>query len=281
MSIAASSDLLVSTTLLAFLGVLLCRRLVLTGYSLLATIALTTFALAQASIALIGSSAWVPLLFALALYAIGASAASFAQRQDARSVILMGGSLAGVQAIYPVGGFLTVFLVPALVCLVRVRGEPGRSSGLLALLFFAPCVAACVFAYFSKSLHFDGARLLAALAQPRSTFASRSPTSTTLGSACVLVGTAPAIGRILAFRTARTASGLAICAVAAALVVSLAAAPLIGAAVGPRQLSVVVAPLCVLAVCVWPAGQWRNRAAFAAGMFSVLTSWLAVGASLD
>jgi len=229
--------------------------------------------LAQTGVGLIQPRIWISLFFALILYAIGAGASDFAQRQDARSVILMGGSLAGAQAVYPIGGLLTAFLVPGLVGLARIRGGPGRTGGLLALLLFAPCVAAIVFAYFANSLHFDGARLLAALAPSRSMLASSSPGIATLESACVLLGMLPAIGRIFVVRAAHTVSGLAICVVAAALTASLIVGTLVGVAFEPSALSVMTAPLCVLATSAWPATPQRAGAAFGVCTVSMMASW--------
>jgi len=263
-------NLLASGTCLALLGVLFYRHLAPSGYSMPAALGLSAFALAQAGIALSGSNAWISLCVALIVYAIGVGAEGFARRQDARSVILMGGSLAGAQAVYPVGGFLAIFLVPALVGLARGRAEPGRSGGLLVLLFFAPCVAALCFACFANAFHFEGARLLAALGPARNTLPARSTGFATLGSACVMVGIMPAIGPLF---VARTAPGLAICAVAAALTVSFVLAALVGAVFTSRELSVVVAPLCVLAVSAWPVLRRRTSLAFAACALSAMASW--------
>jgi hypothetical protein len=265
-----SLDLLASGISLALLGALFCRRLVLSGYPMPAALGLSAFALAQAGIALSGPNGWISLFVALIVYAVGAGAAGFARRQDARSVILMGGSLAGAQAVYPVGGFLAIFLVPALVGLARGRAEPGRSGGLLVLLFFAPCVAALCFAYFADALHFEGARLLAALGPSRNMLPARSLHFATLAPACVMAGIMPAIAPLF---IARTASGLAICAVAAALTVSFVLAALIGAVFTSRELSVIVAPLCVLAVSAWPVLRRRAGLAFAACAVSAVASW--------
>jgi hypothetical protein len=257
--------------ILALLGGVFYRRLSASGYSRAAAAGLATLALAQACVALTGRDAWMAPLFAGALYAFGASAIGFAQRQDARSVVLVGGSLAGMQVLYPIGAFMTLMLVPALIGVARRRGDPGRAAGLLALLLFAPFVAALVFAYFSAALHAHAAGLLSAFAPARDTFAGYRPWIAI--SAWALLGLVPAAGWVFA-DAARAASSLAVFAIAAALAASLVLMALIGRGRDPREFAVLGAPLCVLAIATWPVSRSRTQAALAACAVSALASWL-------
>ena len=123
------------------------------GDSRALVIATVAMAMLQVTLAWIAMRSPAPLLLALFALAIGASGVSFLRRGSARDVLLVGGSLAGVQAAVPMGGLLAALLVPVLASLPRSPAAAPRQAGVFLLLCFLPLATAAGLAWFTRTGH--------------------------------------------------------------------------------------------------------------------------------
>lgn len=85
-------------------------------------------------------------LFALAAYAVTASAQAFIERQDPKRIVFFGSSLAGAQLAGPIWGIVASFALPLAVRRSLPNFEPARLAGLYISLFFIPALMALTLA---------------------------------------------------------------------------------------------------------------------------------------
>ena len=101
------------------------------------------------------------LWLAAGIMAVACSAAAFAERADPRRIMLFGGSLAAIQLVDPLGGFLAAGLLPATLVIGGGRESRQRQAGLYVILMFLPLMTAGLLLYFVLTLHLIPAVLLA------------------------------------------------------------------------------------------------------------------------
>lgn len=201
-------------------------------------------------------------LFALAIVAVVHSALSLLERQNARRIVFLGGSLAGAQLVDPLCGAATTLVLP-LVLQNSIGGGGAKTVGFWSSLVFVPILAGTVLVYFS--LRAEGR----VLHWPVPTFASSAPAWTPV---CILLSAAPLAFTLYYGRRLRGASLLA--SVAACVVV-------VGSAVsgfaGRDELAmceIAFAALLAIAISMWPRGEIAARHAILLGTVNSAWAWL-------
>jgi len=200
-------------------------------------------------------------VFALLGYLVGAGAGHFAQHQDVRRVVLLGGAIAGAELANPTGGVLAAVMLPFVLRPEEARKDARKTTGFLVLLLFLPALFAGAIAYFWLVRHTGTMQW----------FASGEP-----GIVWAALAIAPALP---AFALCRFDS----LAAAAVSIVTIAwwAGGLLFALFGHANCTLAIlasmGPLAVLLVGNWPQGPERERNALVAtGLGSVL-SWVVSG----
>jgi hypothetical protein len=82
------------------------------------------------------------LLFSAFSYALASAVLGFAEQQDPRRIILLGGSLAGAQILSPVNGLLFAASIPFVLGYSKAGHKNSSTTGLVVLLLFLPALAA-------------------------------------------------------------------------------------------------------------------------------------------
>ena len=235
------------------------------GYGGTTAVALSTLALAQAgtvvAIAERGHSLWL----AVGIGAMAASASSFAEREDARGIILVGSSLAAIQLCDPMGGLVAAGLLPATLAMGRGREDSRKAVGLYALVLFLPVMMALLLLYLSGERHIDMARLLAGSPPLASRADAGSRFSVALGLVIVL---AP-----LLVDLCRRSAGRPALLVAIAVMASAVLDGIFGVIREPVTLVAVAAPLTVVALASSPVSPGRGRRALLAAGLCAGLSW--------
>jgi hypothetical protein len=224
---------------------------------------LTLLIMAQAGTALSLLSGGATLWLAVGIGAVAASAASFAEREDLRRVILLGGALAAIQICDPSGTVVAAGMMPATFALGAPR-EFEKAAGFYASVLFLPLCMAGLLLYLSREgyvLSFPGG---VGSGHPQS-LASRLLLAV---ATCAVV--APAL-----YPVRRTRVGSALVLVTAAAVFAAIFAAFAGAVREPGTALSAAAPLGALAIGALPAAPGRLRRAYAAACFSLLLSWAA------
>lgn len=257
------------------LGALYYRRLCGAHYSKLSSALLTGLVLAQAGMMLAVAMAPYAAWLALAVYAIAACVGRFAQKQTARSIILLGGSLAGVQLVAPIGGFLAAALLPVMGRMAKGTEPAARAFGLLMLLVFAPLVLALLLAFFARSMHLEVPRLLMTIVQPAFQLRVAAQASPGQGAICdlaLIAPVAPIFLRTLADAGSRAAAVHFIW-IAGVFAIVGTAASLVGASGIALEMMAAPAPIALVMLSVWPKNQARARDAIAAAALGWAVSW--------
>lgn len=230
-----------------------------------AAILIMLFAALQAGPVLAVAGEGHSLWLALALGGVTASAAAFAEREDARRVILFGSALAAIQLADPLGGMLAAGLVPVAVAM-HAGTEPRRTAGLYALLLFLPLATGVILFYAARNLDittlqlFSGAR-----------FSPRDP-SLVFRFAIAL---SPALVALPALLVARKgAGGRAVGLVAAVTAVSASLAAAVGVIREPVTLLAAAMPRSIGALACLPDTPSRARSALALSASCTGLSWL-------
>ena len=235
------------------------------GYGGTTAVALSTLALAQAgtvvAIAERGHSLWL----AVGIGAMAASASSFAEREDARGIILVGSSLAAIQLCDPMGGLVAAGLLPATLAMGRGREDSRKAVGLYALVLFLPVMMALLLLYLSGERHIDMARLLAGSPPLASRADAGSRFSVALGLVIVL---AP-----LLVDLCRRSAGRPALLVAIAVMASAVLDGIFGVIREPVTLVAVAAPLTVVALALSPVSPGRGRRALLSAGLCAGLSW--------
>lgn len=239
-------------------------------YGRAAAVTLSAFALAQAGtvVAIIGRghSLWL----AAGVGAMAMSVSAFSEREDARRIILVGGSLAAVQLCDPVGGLVTVGLLPATLAMRRRQGNPQKAVGLYALLLFLPVMMALLLLHLPGEQRTDAVRLLAGSPPLALRAEAGSRFSPVLALVVVL---APLLVDLRPRGAGRAALLVAIAIVASAVLDAL-----FGVSREPVSLVAVAAPLSVVTLASWPVfpgREWRAllAAATCAGLSWAIVLW--------
>jgi hypothetical protein len=133
----------------AALGAWMYLRLRDTGFRIGLSALLVGLALLQMSTAL--TAQLLPAIFlTVALILIALNAIEFAQRENVRNVIGLGGSLALVQALNPLGSVIAASLVPLLLGTRTGRPTRSHNGALLVLLLFIPISCGVALAYLTR-----------------------------------------------------------------------------------------------------------------------------------
>lgn len=242
------------------------------GYSHMLAALLSVVVLAQAG-PFVAVGAGKSLWLALGVWAVVSSAAAFATRADPRRIILFGGSLAAIQLLDPLGGFLTAGLLPATLAIGHSRVDPRQTAGLYALLMFMPLMTAVLLLYLARVQHIDPAGLLAgppAGASPR-IFAAHAGLAwrlaPALGLAVIVSPVLLGLGRL------RAAPARAVALVALGVAAAGAASALLGVIREPVTLLAAAAPIVAASLAQWPATPTRSRDALAAALLCTALSW--------
>ena len=195
----------------------------------------------------------LPLLLTLLAVAIAASGTSFLRRGNARDVLLVGGSLAGVQAVTPMGGLLAALLIPVLAGMPKSPGAVARQSGLYLLLFFLPVLAALGLAYFARAGIADPVAAFRGL--QLAGFSADAPppraAQLALAGASMLIAV-PALIGTLAKRERRTVLAIFPALVGSAVVAADLIATALGAIREPSALAAPLAATSLLGMFLWP-----------------------------
>lgn len=262
MTIAIASTRLVPGLLLAVILFVWLRR---ADYTRLTAGLFAAFALAQSGIVLALAEAGHSLWLAVGVAAIAASIGAFAECDDARRAILVGGSLAAVQVCDPMGGLIAAGMLPAAIAVSHRRSDPRGAFGLYTLLLFPPASTAVLLLYLAYGAHIVAVQLLAPAAPAAAYREVPERFTAAFGLGLVLL---PAFAG-----SHRTARGRATLLVAAAVIASSVFDGLIGTLREPVSLIAAGAPLTVAAVAGSPRTQGRDRRALVALALSAVLSW--------
>jgi hypothetical protein len=249
----------IAVALFAAIGALSMRRLLSRGFPASAAGAIVFLALVQMSVSFTGPTAAPASLLCLSVYAVAASAALLARRQDLRSIVLVSGALTGAQIVTPLGGVFTAAVLPALIGLPRSKSALRKSAGLVALLLFLPAVSAILIAYLPQAM-------LRFAAVPVS-----RPGSVALAGALSLLP----LAAVTLIDARRRQSAGATLFVGVALLLALFVSRWLGAVADPREAVAAVASLGVVGCSEWPATVHRSRDALLTAAGGALLGWLA------
>ena len=236
------------------------------GYAWPVAVTLSVLAFSQAGMIAAVSEPGHSLWLALGVGAVAASASAFAEREDARRIILVGSSLAAIQLCDPMGGLVAAGLLPATIAARQARDGPHKTAGLYALLLFLPVMAAFVLLYLSRAQHIDLARLLARPSLPDLRLDARWRYSPALGLVAVLV---PLFSELCRRRSGRPALFVAIAVIASALFDGFS-----GVIRDPVALVAVAAPLTMVMLASSPSSPVHDRYALMAAALCAGLSWL-------
>lgn len=244
------------------------------GYSTKQAVLLAVMTLGEAGpllTAVIGQSLWL----AVGVLAVAMSAEAFARQADVRRIVLLGGSLAAIQLLDPLGIVVAAGLLPATLALERNRGGPRRALGLYVLLMFMPLTMAALLLYSARLLYFDPIGLFAGFALPdvSPAFAIHTDLVWRLApvAAFALIVT-PALPMPMRLRK-RYPDTIAL--VAFGVAVAGAAGAILGVAREPLPLLAAAAPIAIGAFVQQPESPQRNRNAFIVAMLCLALSWIA------
>ena len=228
--------------------------------------ALTALMLLQAgivcSVCAPGHSLWL----AAGIGALAAGATVFAQREDARGLILFGGALAAVQLCDPLGVLLAAGMLPSAAMFGHPPRDARKAAGLYSLLFFAPVLTAASMFYLADMRHI-------AIAYPAATAAASLPHHDLAGRLALALLPLGIAAPGLAF--ARRGPGArAILSLAAATLLAEVVGAVMGANREPLMLISAAAPLSAGGLAVRARAAPRSgRDALLASAVAVLLSW--------
>ncbi|MBU6443365.1 MAG: hypothetical protein KGR48_05590 [Alphaproteobacteria bacterium] len=221
------------------------------------------------------------LWLAAGVLAVACSAVAFAERADPRRIMVFGGSLAAIQLIDPLGGFLAASLLPATLMIGGGHEDRQRQAGLYVILMFLPLITAGLLLYLALTHHPAPALLLG---QQNAAGLTRLPPGLgwrlmpALSLAAVLAVPIWA-NRVWRSRLREDAAMRAVAAVALAVIAAVALAACLSVVRAPATLMSTAAPIMVAALGLRPVPPARTGAATAATCLAL--SWsCAFGASL-
>ncbi len=197
--------------------------------------------------------------------AVAASAANFAARQDARRVIILGGSLAAIQFSAPLGGLMAAGMLPAAVAIGHARSDLRKTAGLFALLLFVPAITAGVLFYLARVQNFTVADFASVPLRPG---AQEGFTPWLVASFGLVVVPLPAQWGLRCALYGRAPLLVALGSVAAAVLAAIA-----GMTGDPSSLMAVAAPLTLAALAGWPPSRERKCYALVAAVLCLVLSW--------
>lgn len=203
------------------------------------------------------------LLFSAFSYSLASAALGFAEQQDPRRIILLGGSLAGAQIVSPVSGLLFAASIPFVLRYSRAGRESSSATGLLALLLFLPALVAVALLW-PKFAH-DLAIMRPAL--PGRTSSGLSAFAPPLGLLPLLPPLLLAANQNLV--RARIVGGVAYVLCAGAVV-----SQCLGAGDYSKALLASTGPLITLLIAGLPIGAARLRDASLCAASGLLLSWV-------
>lgn len=212
------------------------------------------------------------LWLACGIYAIAASAIAFTEREDARSIIQLGGSLAIVQLLDPMGPLIVAALLPGLFGLNRKGFPVAQSAGLYALVLFMPVVTALALAYLSRTHHLD----IPVLVLNSTPALAKEGALHIAGDFVPLLIAAPVLLRGFLAERKWTPPNVSIALVAFAISLAAIVSGVLGTS---RRISVLAAaatPLPLIAISRWPQSHLRARDALAAAAVTTALAWSAV-----
>ena len=273
----ALTAVLLPGSLLAIGGFAWLRR---AGYPAWLSILLAAAALLQAGPALATvqrQSLWL----AAGVLAVACSAAAFAERADPRRIMLFGGSLAAIQLVDPLGGFLAAGLLPATLVIGGGRESRQRQAGLYVILMFLPLMTAGLLLYFVLIQHLVPAALLAGPGVGDMAPLPPEPAWRLLPASALAVVLVPpfAASWIWRSRLRDDAAMRAIAAVALAVIAAVVLAACLSAMRAPATLLSATTPILIAALGLRPRPSVRTAAATAAAFLALSWAWV-LGASL-
>lgn len=261
----------------AALAFMMAQDLRAARFSFRATAALAILGFAQAGLFLSargGGSIWL----ALGVYAVASSAADFAAHRNPRGVILLGGSLALVQMLDPMGSMIAALMLPVCAGLPRSIREAKRTAGLYALLLFIPAMMAVLLAYLNNAIAFDAPRVLGASVSSHDAQTYLSPAASILFAFVALAICAPALWLAAFVRALRRRPGLLVAATALVVTIASVAAAMRGAMHEPAALQAAIASCSMAAIASWRRASRHTELALAASALAAVVSWLLLNA---
>jgi hypothetical protein len=216
-----------------------------------------------------GQSLWL----AAGIFAVACSAATFAERAEPRRIMLLGGSLAAIQFVDPLGGFLAAGLLPATLVIGGGRENRQQQAGLYVILMFLPLMTAGLLLYFALTLHIVPAAMFAG----QGTAGAAIPPSGLVWRLLPAIALAAVLvppfagGKAWRTRLREEAALRAVAAVALALIAAVALAACLSAIRAPATLLSAAAPILIAALGLRPMPPARTAAATAVACLAL--SW--------
>ena len=256
----------------AALAWLFVARLQRGEYSFLESCIIAALTLAQPALffAIGGNSGGIWL--AGGIYAIAASAQTFARREDARSVMQLGGSLAVLQILDPLGGLIVAALLPGLFGLNRKDLKLAQSAGLYALVLFMPVIAAFALVYLSRAQHVNIPEMI--IGPAGDVPASIKLSEWIAGDFVPLLIVAPVLLRNLLLDRHWARSSITIVLIACAISLAALIATFSGTLRSSFALAAAAAPLPLLAIAEWPRSPTRMRDGVAVAVATAVLAWI-------
>jgi hypothetical protein len=123
--------------LLVVFSAVLFSRLRAARYGLPVSLLIAVLGVAQPAY-LYSAKGFHSALFTISIYAMCAAATAFACKQDARRIVLLGGSLAGAQLIHPICGAAATIALPVALRRSMVTNYARGTAGIVISVLFIP-----------------------------------------------------------------------------------------------------------------------------------------------
>jgi hypothetical protein len=257
----------------AALALLFFARLQRGGYSIAVSCIIAGLMLAQPALLLSIAGSAQGVWLAIGIYAIAASAQTFSRREDARSIMQLGGSLALLQVLDPLGGLIVAALVPGLFGLNRRDQKMAHSAGLYALVLFMPVIVALALAYLSRVQHIDLPQLMLGYSRAGSISPATGFSWQLATDFMPLLIAAPVLLRNLQLDRNWTRSTISVLLIACAISLAALIATFLGTSCSPLALAAAAAPLPLIAIADWPRLPSRIRDAIAVAGTTAILAW--------
>jgi len=256
------------------LAALIFRHLYLAGYSLAAALPLTACLFAIPDFAMlfrVDGPVWLSLMMLGVV--MGATAA--VERMDTRGIVILGLSLALVQAVDPIGVFLVVLIIPLLMAVPHLRANGYRAFALAMYVLFIPLMSAFTLSrigaqYLSAVPPLPMLMLaLGAHVQPHTVAPAAAPFALVSAAAFAIpVFLVPAIQRSL-----RDSAGTLAVLLGLAAIAAFVTAEILGARREAYWLAGALLPVIAVTLGALRPSALRERIAVPAAVLGLASSW--------
>ncbi|HEV2560664.1 MAG TPA: hypothetical protein VGT78_00850 [Rhizomicrobium sp.] len=255
------------------LALLFYAKLQRSGFSIGASCIIAALTLAQPALFLSIHGPSHGIWLAIGIYAIAASVETFMRREDARSIMQLGGSLALLQILDPLGGLIVAALVPGLFGLNRKELKMAHSAGLYGLVLFMPVITALALAYLSRIQHIDLPQLMLGYLRADGISPATSFSRQVIMDFMPLPIVAPVLLRNFLSDRNWTRSTISVLLIACAVSLAAVIATFLGASCSPLGLAAAAAPLPLFAIADWSSSPSRVRDAIAVVGTTAILAW--------